>query len=170
MKFQALTNHVLRDHVLIGGLAAACLAPFWGPWESLAFWIATVMVDADHYLHYLSCTKGRHFGIGPMLRFHEELFSRRHRPELLVLEIFHTVEFVLLLGWAAFNYFQGLIPVFWGVVFHMAVDFIHLKRYGILSKRVNSFLEYEWRKKGLLKQGLDPSRLMEETLNAANLR
>jgi len=169
MKLKALTNHVFRDHVLIGGIFALFLMPWLGKTGSFLFWMSTVFVDLDHYIHYLSCTGLKHPGIGSMFRFHEELFSRRNRPELYILEIFHTVEFLFLLGLLAFAWVEILIPVFWGVVFHMAVDVVHLSRHGILDKRPNSFLEYVWRKRKMLKDGLNPDDLIRETLKAAGL-
>ena len=164
---KALANHVLRDHVLIGALAALAVLPFLGTGGSLVFWISTVMVDSDHYLDYLVRTRLKHPGIRPMFLFHEELFNRRHREEFLALEIFHTVEFMVLFAGVAF-WGGGLLPsIFWGIAFHMAVDFVHGARYGILSKRSHSFIQYFWRRKQFLAQGKDPEAVFAEALRAA---
>ena len=163
---KALTNHVLRDHVLIGGIAAIIASPALGAWGSFWFWTATVLVDIDHYLHFLLATRFKAVGVKAMFRFHHELFERRNMPDFMILEVFHTLEFIALFGILAFNYFGLLRPVFWGIVFHMIVDFVHLSRYGILHKRPHSFIEYGWRRRRVLELGRDPDYPVKEAVRA----
>lgn len=167
---KALTNHVLRDHVLIGGVAALVLSPFFGLGDSLIFWIATVFVDIDHYFEFVWFTRFKQLGVKAMIRFFEELFQRRNREGFLALEIFHTFEFLIFLG--LFAWWQGgvVLAIFWGVLFHMVVDFFHLLRYQSLGKRSPSFLEYAWRKKRYLLEGKDPKSIFEDALHASSHR
>lgn len=162
-----LSHHVLRDHVLVGGIAALCFVPFWGGYGSLIFWMSTVLVDMDHYLHYLVRNRFRKPGIPSMFRFHEEIFKQRNREEFLALEIFHTVEFMVLLSVVTFLFGGMLLPAFWGIVFHIVIDLIHLTRFGILRKRCHSLFEYFWRRRQFLAQGKDPKDIFIEALKAA---
>lgn len=166
---KALSNHVFRDHVLIGGVAAALLLPVLGRQGSLLFWLATIFVDIDHYFEFLSAVRYRIFGFRSMFRFFEELFHLRHRPEFLAMEIFHTAEFLALLAVLALGLGGAFPPVFWGVLFHMAVDFVHLGRYKALSKRSPSLLEYGWRRRKFLSEGKNPDLVYEDALRAAHL-
>ncbi len=166
---KALSNHVIRDHVIIGGIAAWLATPILGTSGSLAFWVATVMVDIDHYFNFLWRAKFRVFGISPMFRYHEQLFEKRHRPEFLAIEVFHTIEFIFLFGWTAL-YFKGpLLGAFWGIVFHMLVDFVHLGRYGILTKRSISFVEYYWRRAKMKAGGKNPALPFQEAMREAGI-
>ena len=164
---KVLANHVLRDHVLIGGVAALFVIPRLGLAGAFAFWIATVLVDSDHYLDYLIRSGFKKPGVGAMFRFHEEIFARCHQEGFLSLEIFHTLEFLVLFAWFAFH-FGGLLPaIFWGMIFHMLVDLVHGARFGILTKRSHSFVEYFLRRKWLIAQGKDPGTAFREALVAA---
>lgn len=164
---KALSNHVIRDHVLIGGIAALALSPVLGAAESLFFWLATIFVDIDHYFEFLWFTRFKHLGPKSMFRFFEELFQLRNREGFLALEIFHTVEFLICFGLFALWQGGALLAIFWGVLFHMVVDFFHLLRYRSLGKRSPSFLEYAWRKKRYLSEGKNPELVFEEALRAS---
>ena len=50
---RVLMIHVVRDHLLLGALVAALLAPGQGVAWAVAFWAASVLVDVDHHLHFL---------------------------------------------------------------------------------------------------------------------
>ena len=167
---KALANHVLRDHVLFGGVLAAAIFPAFGWTGALAFWASTVLIDLDDYLNFIVHAQFRVWDPESMFRFHEALFERRHRSEFLAVEIFHTLEFVALLGLAAFWKRGILVPIFLGVLVHFVIDLIHLARYGILHKRSISFFEYGWRVRRMRARGLDPDVIWRETLEGAGLR
>ncbi len=163
-----LSHHVLRDHVLIGGIAALALMPCWGWQGSLLFWLANVFIDADHYLHFLYARRQDPWhakGAKGMFAYHQALFDQVRRPDFLALEIFHTAEFLLLTACLGFS-LPALLPIFWGCVFHSAVDWVHLGRQGLLLKRVNSILEYAIRRRKMLSQGLDTGWVMGGGPNA----
>lgn len=162
-----LSGHVIRDHALIGGLVALILLPAFGVWGSFMFWAANVLIDLDHYFRFLYCTKFKILGIGPMFRFHEKVFEQRNRPGFLVLELFHTAEFLLLVGVLS-AFIPVLWPVFWGFLFHMLVDFIHLARFKMLTKRSYSIAEYFWRRRKLISTNRDPDLIFESALKASD--
>lgn len=164
-----LVNHVLRDHVLLGGIVALGFLPFWGVWRSFVFWVATVLIDLDHFLHFLYCTRFKVFGVGPLFRFHEKVFEQRNHSELLSLEIFHTAEFLFLTGFLAAMVTPYLWPVCWGFVLHIFVDFVHLKHFKILTKRSHSLVEYLLRRKRMLAMGKDPDHVFRIALKALKL-
>ena len=163
-----LSGHVLRDHVIIGGLFALILLPFFGKPGSFSFWIATVFIDLDHYLRFIYHTQFRVFGVGSMLRYHDKIFEQRNHDEFLSLEIFHTAEFVVLIG-AISLWIPQVQPVFWGFLFHILVDLIHLGRFRMLSKRSNSLIEYFWRRGKMLSRGKNPDYVFHMALKALDL-
>ena len=164
-----LSSHVFRDHVLIGGIAAFLVSPIFGFWGAGSFWAATVLIDIDHYMKFVYYTGFKVFGVTPMLQYHDKVFEYKHHPELLSLEIFHTAEFLVFLGAIAIWFAPSLLPVFWGCVFHIVVDFVHLGRFKILEKRTHSFFEYFWRRRKMLAQGKNPDYVFKTALRLLDL-
>lgn len=164
-----LFKHVLRDHIFVGTVASLLTWPFLGSWGALLFWMGTILIDSDHYIKFVYYTGFKVFGIGPMFQYHEKLFEYRHHPEFLAVELFHTAEFFIIFGIIAFFLAPALIQVFWGCAFHIVVDYIHLRRHGILKTRANSFLEYFQRRKKMLREGKNPDTVFEASLQSLNL-
>jgi len=96
-----------------------------------------------------------------MFSFFEGCFQARNHPNFLVIEVFHTAEFLILLA-AMAVLFPMLQPMLWGFLFHMVVDFFHLLRYKALTKRTYSVLQYLWLKHRFKKQGRDPDQFFSE--------
>ncbi len=160
-----LGNHVQRDHCGVGGIAALLLVPVWGWSSSALFWLANIFLDTDHYIHYLYAHRGNNpWSVAAMFRYHQSLFEQAGRPDFLVLEIFHTFEFLGLLGWISFFFWRPLIPVFWGSVFHMVVDFFHLSYHKVTFARAYSFVEYGIRR-DRLKKTISASRTDSSTMS-----
>ncbi len=140
-----LLRHVLRDHVALG-IFAACSAWIvleWTWWQCGLFWLASILIDIDHYIHFVWVTRGKRFwSVAGMFRYHEGMFNHIQTSNYLSLEIFHTIEFMILVGALAFGLWDWLQPVFWGFVFHILVDVVCLGRQGMLFKRAHSFVEY----------------------------
>ncbi len=150
---------MIRDHVILGGLVAMVLAPTLGIRGSLLFWVGTVFVDVDHYLRFLFVGKGKTLGLKPMFAFFERSFQARHHKDFLVLDLFHTAEFLILISLFIFFAAPFLLPVLWGIYFHKLVDFFHLLRHRALTKRAHSFIEYYLRKKQIEARGGNPDAL-----------
>ena len=160
---RVLMSHVVRDHVLLGALVAALLAPRHGVAWALAFWAASILVDIDHHLHFLQFAGWRRWlDLRGMLRFHAHLFGTIRRSDFLILEIFHTAEAVALLAALAWGVSPLFKPIFWGVCLHLAVDVVHLSLHGAPRARAWSFVEYAVRAAGLRRQGIDPNRIPRE--------
>jgi hypothetical protein len=161
-------SHVVRDHVLLGTLVAALLAPQHGLGWSLAFWAASILVDADHHLHFLQFAGWRRWlDIGGMLRFNAHLFGAIRRSDCLLLEVFHTAEAVALLAVLAWGVSPLFRPIFLGVCLHLAVDVVHLSRHRAVRARAWSFVEYAVRAASLRRQEIDPDRIPKEAAASA---
>ena len=161
-----LTRHIYRDHVIVGGVVALIAMPFGDYFSSLLFWLSSVLIDVDHWFVLVYRTKFRFWNARSLMRFHELIFERRNATEFLGIDIFHTLEFVGLLGITAFAKIHILQPVFYGVIFHCFIDVIHLTRYDVFNKRCHSLVEYGWRRKKLFAQGRNPDLVFQEAFEA----
>jgi len=160
---RVLMSHVVRDHLLLGALVAALLAPCFGVTWALAFWAASVLVDMDHHLHFVQFAGWRRWlDFRGMFRFNAHLFGAIRQSDCLVLEVFHTAEAVALLAVLAWGVSPLLQPVFWGVCFHLVVDVVHLSRQGTPRARAWSFVEYAVRAASFRRREIDPTRIPRE--------
>ena len=166
---KVLFHHVMRDHVGLGVLASLSMYPFFGVWGCVLFVAATVLIDLDHYVHFLFLTRFRYWSFTAMFLFFEEIHHRRYRPELLVVEYLHNVEVFSLIVLAAFFWGGAFVPIFWGTLFHEFVDMVRLIHQKIPTRRCHSLIEYAWRIRKLRARGLDPEVLFEEARQATGL-
>ncbi len=145
-----------RDHVILGGAAAGALYPALGA-NAVIFWLASFLVDIDHYLDFLYHNGFTDFSFQRMLDYHRALYKLWPTPGFLNMEIFHTVEFVAPL-YAVSRYLGSgaLEAVFWGILFHLALDMLFLLRAGAFFKRSHSIIEYLIRRRLLERRGLRP--------------
>ncbi len=164
-----------RDHVILGGAAAGALYPFLGA-NSIIFWLASFLVDIDHYLDFIYHNGFTDFSFRRMFDYHRALQKLWSRPDFINVEIFHTVEFVAPL-YAVSRYLGSgaLEAVFWGILFHMALDMLTLFRCGAFFKRSYSITEYLIRKRLLERRGLRPVDIYTRAIemvrnNTVNLR
>ena len=155
----------LREHVVLGGGAALALAPILGPADSAGFFGASVLIDVDHYWDYLHRNGFRDWSFRRTFEFHARLFPRIGEPDFLALSLFHTAEWFLLVGLAAWWLgSSALVAVLGGMVFHLALDLARLARYRATFSRALSVLEYRVRRRRLVRRGLDPERAYREIL------
>jgi hypothetical protein len=160
---RVLMSHVVRDHLLLGALVAALLAPWQGAAWAAVFWAASILVDVDHHLHFLRFAGwSRWLDLRGMFRFNAHLFAAIHRSDMLILEVFHTAEALALLAALAWGVSPLLQPVFWGMCFHLAVDVVHLSRLRALGVRPWSFAAYAVRASRLRREEIDPTRIPRE--------
>lgn len=162
-------NHVVWDHGVFGVLASLAVTPFFGWTGGLVFFLASILIDLDHYIFFIRITGFRRWNPADMFRFFEELGPRCRSPGFLKVEYFHNIEFFALFGCCALAWKGLWVPAFWGLMFHTLTDIRFLTRGGILSKRCHSVVEYFWRLRELRKQGLDPGVVYRDTLKAAGL-
>lgn len=155
----------LREHVILGGGAAAALSPLLGAQDSLVFWGASVLIDVDHYWDYLWRNRFSDASPQKTFAFHHVLFRKVHDPAVLALNLFHTAE-CLLMVWSAATWLgsSGLFAVFWGMLFHLGLDLARLAWCRATFKRALSIVEYWIRRRRLVRRGLDPDRVYWDAL------
>jgi len=163
-----LLQHVLRDHVLFGGLAALLCLKVWSPAYCAAFWLSNVLIDLDHYLDLVFWSGFRAFRFHQVFHYSAHICENEGNLPVLAVEALHTAEAVIAL--AFLGYGLGLAwcrPVLWGMALHCAVDVCHLARLRHLHVRCHSFLEFWLRKRRMERAGLSPTRLQREAAQAA---
>ncbi len=152
-----------NKHVAYGGLAAIVFYFLWGP-AAVFFWAGSVLIDLDHYVDYVYHSGFRDFSVKRMFDYHKLITDGMYRrPEFLNLSIFHTVEFLCalyILGHITDSF--AIKAVFFGCIFHMALDLIWL--YQKLSLFTRSFfvIEYFIRRRLLMGRGLNPATVYRE--------
>lgn len=144
----------LKEHMILGGLASAALYPAIGA-NALFFWLASFLIDIDHYIDYVYHNGFTDFSVKRMFDYHDALTLFWKEPEFLNIEIFHTVEFLtpfyILSAMLDSNILQAL---FWGFIFHIVLDMIFLWRLDIFFKRTHSVAEYFLRRRLYARRGL----------------
>jgi hypothetical protein len=156
----------VRDHLIFGGVASLGLYPFWGT-QSLLFFTASVMIDLDHYLDYLIHNRFRDFSIRKMLILHDRFFGEMGRPNFLVVNLLHTLEFLTIVYlMALFLSSLGLTITILGLLFHLLLDTISLARHRATFKRAFSIVEYLVRRNRMMRRGLYPQEVYEEVLGS----
>ncbi len=152
-----------RNHVILGGAAAGALYPFMGA-NSVIFWLASFLVDIDHYLDFLYHNGFTDFSFRRMFDYHRALQKYWPRPGFINVAVFHTVEFVALLYAVSKGLDSGALEaVFWGILFHLMLDMVFLFRAGAFFKRAHSITEYLIRRRLLERRGLRPVELYNRT-------
>ncbi len=157
-------NHVVRDHMLLGAVVAAILSRFAPIQDCIIFWLATVLVDVDHYFNLIFWSNFRCFSIPKLIRFYGFIVENKMKyPVFLAIESFHTAEFLALLAFAAYGLDISILkPILWGIGFHVFVDFFHLIRVGALKARRNSFIEFFLLRAAYVRKGLNPTQAQQE--------
>lgn len=157
-----VSRHILRDHVMAGGIVSLVATFIWGWVPAILFGLASILIDVDHWFGFLYRTKFRFWGPVPMMRFYEYIeyaLGQKEPKFFLNIDIFHTVEFTCLLGGLALAIAPVFQPIFWGVMFHFFVDWIYLAHRGTFRNRCYTVWEYVTRRKRAIAQGLDPDRV-----------
>lgn len=151
--------------MILGGLASAAIYPVIGA-NALFFWLASFLIDIDHYLDYVYHNGFRDLGLKGMFDYHNALELFWNEPEFLNMEVFHTVEF--LIPFYAISIWTGstaMQVVFWGFIFHIVLDMVFLLKINILFKRTHSMVEYFVRKRMYAKRGLDTAAIYGKALD-----
>lgn len=156
------------DHVIYGSIAASVLYPYAGV-EAIYFWAGSFLIDIDHYLDYIYHNRFTDFSFRKMFDYHRALDRFWFSPEFLNVEIFHTIEFLMLLflvsQWTAS---VPLLLVFFGFVFHSLLDVVHLYRHNAVTIRAYSFTEYYIRRKRLVEAGYRPRDIYDTAVRTVN--
>ncbi len=156
-----------RDHLILGTGAAVAMHHTFGL-NTAFFWVATFMIDIDHYMNFIYHNGFRDLSFKGMFDYYGVLDKLAHLPEFLDIEIFHSAEFMLALY--LFSHWMDssvLMAVMWGFLFHIVLDWISLAWNEIFFKRANFIIEYFIRKKRLMSTGLSPVEVYNEALKIA---
>ncbi len=158
-----------RDHVILGSAASAALYYIWDYgtiYYVTYFWLASILIDIDHYLDYIYNNRFTDYSFKRMMKYHELLYDRRFDPAFINLSIFHTIESMGALGVVAlYTGSQALLYIWWGFLFHIALDTIKLVYDGKPSIRSNTIVGYFLRTRRLRVKGLDTKAIYTRAAN-----
>lgn len=109
-----------QSHILLGALASLALMlagiPAWG---ALIIFLASFLIDIDHYLLYIS--KERDFNLVRAYKWFRKQ-ETNHKPMLVV---FHTVEFIFLIFIIAL-FSKTFLFILLGMLIHSLLDVIEM--------------------------------------------
>jgi hypothetical protein len=135
-------------HIGFGALFALALYfifPSIGILGGLLIFLSSIFADIDHYLVYVK-RKGNFSLKKAYIYFVNYEKSKEIKKEVHPLFIFHTVEFVALL--IIFSFFINFFfYIALGLLFHMILDFIELKKLNQVDLRCFSITECYFKKK-----------------------
>jgi hypothetical protein len=131
-----------KYHVLIGfifSLAVYILFPV-TPLQASVIFLSSFLIDFDHYLWYVF--KKKDLSLRRAYFYLKSLGRKKHKKHLM---IFHTLEFILIIGVLSLFF-----PIFFflliGILFHSLLDIIDLTKRDMLSCRefslINLFKNY----------------------------
>ncbi len=143
-----------RWHILFGAIFAILVwllfkVSFQG---AVLIFFASVFFDFDHYLIY--AYHKRKIGLFGVLKYYDKIgkremeWVREKTGQKSHIQIFHTVEFHLLVLILAF-YFPILYFILIGMVFHSLLDVVWLTYHGAMSLRWFFFSEWIFVKRSL---------------------
>ena len=79
--------------MLIGSVAASVGLYFMpgarGFYNVIYFWLASILIDIDHYLDYIYNNRFTDYSFKRMMAYHGLLYKRRFDPAFINLSIFH---------------------------------------------------------------------------------
>ena len=137
--FQSFVMDVNR-HVTASLLLAIALYPFIGIFNSSLVFFSGFLFDVDHYLYY--AIRYKKFSVMKCYRECKQICKgAMPRPKEPFLHPFHTIEFYLLLGIAAY-YILFLRFVLLGLILHILLDIIDGLRKKTLHFRILSVFYY----------------------------
>ena len=166
----------LQTHVVTGCGVGWLLYRFWGDVKSIFFFIffflGSILIDSDHFIDLIWRSKFKIRNIKAMLEFIEvQLKVLPGRKDTLSFFIFHSVEFLLLVGLPGIlikSEFlsSALMGIFWGALFHIVLDMIYVRK---LKIRYAWSLVWFLKKRNLMrKKGIDPDKVYREILDKIN--
>ncbi|MEA2037924.1 MAG: hypothetical protein U9O94_10540 [Nanoarchaeota archaeon] len=112
----------LAAHVIVSLILVLALFPFFGFYSLLAL-VGGVLIDFDHVIYYWIKFKSFDFKKGH--KYFRDLALTKDKSvtnELFML--FHSVEFIILIGILSFYYSPFLVLII-GTIVHMIMDFIY---------------------------------------------
>lgn len=115
-------------HILSGAILSLFIYLFFNaPLNSLIVLLASVFIDADHYLFYVE--KMKDWNLKNSYIWHKKL-PKHHKP---IMHIFHTLEFLFLVFILVY-FWQGFFFVLVGMLFHSIMDVLEM----IYNNKINN--------------------------------
>lgn len=167
-------NVKMQEHIIYGGAASTVVGCFWGPWNALVFWLASVLIDFDHYLDHVYRTGGGDWKVSSIFKMdaycRRKLESGQMQQQALCLSLFHTVE-VFAAVYAAAKYYEQsfFMFVFFGMVFHLFLDLLAMAQYNAVFVRALSLAEYMIRRALMKRRGINPDLFYREAFHALGI-
>lgn len=154
----------LQSHIIAGAVGAAITVPFWQyPYQALIFFVASFMIDADHYLDYLWRSRGKDWSPLRMFRYYDHVTEHHSDTRMLGFSVLHTVEiFIAVYLLAAYLSPVFFLPVLAGMAYHMIFDVIWMSYHQVPFIRAYSVIEYHLRKKNKKTKGHNVDDLYNE--------
>ncbi len=156
---------VLKHHIIAGIIGTALFYPLLGPWKSVVFFFASILIDADHYLDYLWKNKFTDWSPRRMFAYYDQVTKHRFDKRKLAFSMLHTVElyiFIYLL--AVFVNYDFFLTVLGGMAYHTIFDVVSLTSEKLHFVRAYSIIEYVIRKHHMKKKGLHPEEFFKDML------
>jgi len=110
-----------KQHLIINTIPAFMWGYLTSNWlYAILFYIAGVLIDFDHFLA-VGFVEKRWNPFELMKSLETEYNSYKKKYEERLACVFHTVEFMILLGILGY-YYSFFVPILFGVMFHVVCD------------------------------------------------
>lgn len=126
-----------KHHLIIGIIFVVVLTLFLNVtyFQALIILASSILIDVDHYMFYI--VRKRDYSLIKAYYFFKNL-PKDHKP---IMQIFHTVEFMIFLAVLSyFNFYPLLILV--GILFHSLTDLYYMISRKQFNTREFSFIKY----------------------------
>lgn len=130
-------------HILLGAVFSLVLFLAFNvsPFNSLLVFLASVLIDLDHYMWYVQRKKDL------SLR-RAYIWAKKHmNPPKPFFHIFHTIEFLILILVLSY-FFNFFLFIFIGMIFHSILDLMEMIYNKQLNGREFSSIRYFYKGKG----------------------
>ena len=106
-----------KTHIILGAIFSAIILLIFQITiiESILIFLASFLIDVDHYLFYVF--REKNYSLKKAYTWHGAM-EKNHRP---IMHIFHSIEFLILLGILSF-FWKDFLFILIGILFHSALD------------------------------------------------
>ena len=123
----------IKGHFLIGLILSLILLPFFGT-NSFIIIISSILLDIDHIFNY--ALNHNSINIKKAINHHKNLCGKH------ALSIFHTIEFIILLGILS-SFSETILLLFIGAIAHLITDYYDwFIWFSLYSQRIPSIILY----------------------------
>lgn len=128
----------VSKHIILGAIFSTFIYFIFNLtlFQSLLIFLSSFLIDTDHYAFYVK--KKKELSLKKAYHWWSKDLPRNHKP---ILNIFHTVEFHLLVLVLSF-YIPLFLYVFIGMIFHSLLDILYLAYFNLLGCREFSLIRY----------------------------